>query len=108
MAVINPVDGVYTLYDQDGLTVKLTFPPGKRPEAGFIVETKSVPSGLPDGFTWVLNFGIKNSGGVYLPTATYKLEGSSNKSWYIYYRGQARSMNGTHENAPGDPPIGHG
>lgn len=109
MTVINPINGSYTLYDQDGMTVTLTFPPGKQPEAGFTVETKAVPtSGLPSGYTWVVNFGIKNKAGIYLPTATYKLEGSSNKSWYIYYGGQARSMNGTHENAPGDPPIGHG
>ena len=109
MAVIEPIDGYYLLYDQDGLTVKLTFPAGNQPAAGFTVETKPVPSsGLPEGYTWVVNFGIKNAAGHYLPSATYHLDGSSKKSWFIYYRGQARAMNGTHQNAPGDPPIGYG
>jgi len=115
MAVINPVNGSYKLYDQDGMAVTLTFPPGKRPEAGFTVETKAVPaSGLPTGYTWIINFGIKNKGGQYLPTATYNLQGSSNKNWFVYYGDDpdpsknVHAMNGTHENAPGDPPIGHG
>jgi len=115
MAVINPVNGSYKLYDQDGMTVTLTFPAGDQPAAGFTVETKPVPaSGLPGNVTWVVNFGIKNKGGQYIHTASYNLQGSSGKSWFIYYGDDpdpsknVHAMNGLHRNAPGDPPIGHG
>jgi hypothetical protein len=103
----NP-DGSYTLYNVNGVTVTLTFPAD--PVAGFKVVTKDVPGGLPANYTWVLNFGVQNPGGQYLPSASYSLQGTTppgNKSWVIYYNGQAHAMNGSHT-TPGDPPIGYG
>jgi hypothetical protein len=115
VTVINPnLDGSYTLYDKGGLNVTLTFKHDYPPPAGFQVVTKDVDSGLPSGYTWVVNFGVRNPGGQYLPSVTYNLEGSSNKSWVIYYGNDPNpsknihAMNGLHRNAPGDPPIGHG
>ena len=103
----NP-DGSYTLYNVNGVTVTLTFPAD--PAAGCKVVTKDVPGGLPANYTWVLNFGIQNPGGQYLPSASYSLQGTTppgNKSWVIYHNGQAHAMNGSHT-TPGDPPIGYG
>lgn len=111
MAVVevppNP-DGSYTLYNENGMTVTLTFPAA--PAANFKVVTKDLQSGLPTGYTWLFNFGIQNAGGKYLPSASYSLHGSprhDNKSWFIYYGGQAHAMNGAHT-TPGDPPVGLG
>lgn len=104
-------NGSYTIYQQNDTTVTLSFPGANdSSQAQFEVVKQSVPPNneFPTGYTWVVNFGVKNPGGQYLPSVTYKLEGSSDKIWYIYYGGQVRSMNGTHENAPGDPPIGFG
>ena len=109
-------DGSYTLYDQGGLTVTLTFPPTNNPsQANFTVVKKTIDnSGLPAGYNWVVDFGIKNPAGHYLPSVTYHLQGSDNKNWVIYYGNDPdrskniHPMNGTHENAPGDPPIGYG
>ena len=56
----NP-DGSFTLYE--GVT--LTFPAA--PPAGFKVVTKDVPGGLPSNYTWLLNFGVQNSAGQFLP-----------------------------------------
>ena len=114
-------DGSYTIYNQGGMTVKLTFPgSNSSSKADFEVVTKTIPhndNGLPTGYTWVVNFGVKTPGGSYLPSVTYDLQGSAlsnNKTWYIYYGDNpdpaknVHAMNGTHHNAPGDPPIGHG
>ena len=108
MPKVNPTNGSYELYNENDMTVTLTFPSGHTPPAPFEVVTKEIPSGLPTGYTWVINFGIKAPGGPYLSNLTYHLQGSDNKSWFIHYGGQTRAMNGTHENAPGDPPIGYG
>jgi hypothetical protein len=99
----NP-DGSFTLYE--GVT--LTFPAA--PPAGFKVVTKDVPSGLPSGYTWLLNFGVQNSAGQFLPSVSYRLQGTArpdNKNWFVYYGGAAHAMNGPHT-SPGDPPIGYG
>jgi hypothetical protein len=98
-------DGSWTLYDQDGDKVTLTFPASSN--ANFEVVTKTVPSGLPSGYTWRLNFGIKNPGGNYLPSVAYTLNATGSKSWFIYYGGSVRPLNGAHT-SPGDPPIGTG
>ena len=101
-------DGSFTLYDDNGVTVTLTFPAA--PVAGFKVVTKDVPSGLPGNYTWLLNFGVQNPAGRYLPSVAYSLQGTprpDNKTWFIYYDGQAHAMNGSHTTA-GDPPIGYG
>lgn len=109
MAVINPnPDGSFTLYSANGETVTLRFP--APPVAGFKVVTKDVPGGLPANYTWLFNFGVQNSGGQFLPSVSYSLQGSprkDNKSWFIYYDGRVRAMNGGHT-SPGDPPIGYG
>jgi len=97
-------DGSFTLYE--GVT--LTFPAA--PPAGFKVVTKDVPGGLPSGYTWLLNFGVQNSAGNFLPSVSYTLHGTArpdNKSWFVYYSGAAHAMNGAHT-SPGDPPIGYG
>jgi hypothetical protein len=101
-------DGSFTLYNVNGVTVTLTFPAD--PAAGFKVVTKDVPSGLPSNYTWLLNFGVQNKAGHFLPSVSYALHGSArpdNKSWFVYYGGQAHGMNGAHT-TPGDPPIGYG
>jgi hypothetical protein len=103
----NP-DGSWTIYNVDGNKVTLTFPAS--PKANFEVVTKDVPAGLPPGYTWLINFGIKNPGGNYLPSVAYKLDAtdrSDGKSWYIYYGGSAKPLKGNHT-SPGDPPIGTG
>lgn len=104
-------DGSYTLYSANGMTVTLTFPAD--PASGFTVETKDLPAtGLPGGYTWLLNFGIKNSGGQYLPSVTYNLSASpATMNWVVFYKenGQDRvkPLQGRHT-SPGDPPIGYG
>lgn len=115
MADVSPnPDGSYTLYDVDGVTVTLSFPAA--PVAGFKVVTKDVPSGLPTGYTWLLNFGVLNPAGRPLPSVAYSLQGSprtDNKPWVMYYgddpipANNVHAMNGAHT-TPGDPPIGYG
>jgi hypothetical protein len=104
----NP-DGSFTLYNQDGLNVTLRFPAA--PPAGFKVVTKDLSGSLPSGYTWLINFGVQNNAGVFLPSVSYTLEGTgslpANKAWFVYYGGQPRPMNGSHT-SPGDPPIGYG
>lgn len=106
----NP-DGSWTLYDKDGEKVTLTFP--ANPNANFTVVTKDVPAGLPPEVTWLLNFGIKNPGGNFLPSVAYHLNSTGRKSWFIYYKkgkdkkAKAHPLNGDHT-SPGDPPIGTG
>ena len=110
MADITPnTNGSFTLYDVDGVTVTLTFRGANPPPAGFKVVTKPVGD-APAGYTWLLNFGVQNRGGQFLPSVSYSLQGSARpdqKPWVIYYGGQVRGMNGDHT-SPGDPPIGHG
>ena len=104
-------DGSWTLYDKDSDKVTLTFPAS--PKANFEVVTKDVPDGLPSGYTWLLNFGIKNPGGNFLPSASYHLDATGNKSWFIYYKkekddkAKVHPLKGSHT-SPGDPPIGTG
>jgi hypothetical protein len=101
-------DKSFTLYDVDGEKVTLTFPAD--PEAGFKVVTKDVPGGLPSEYIWLFNFGIQNKAGVFLPSVTYTLNGTSRrdkKSWVVYYDGKANALNGTHT-THGDPPVGFG
>lgn len=107
-------DNSYTLYDVGGAIVTLTFP--ANPNANFEVVTKDVPaSGLPSEYTWLLNFGIKNPGGNFLPSASYNLDVTdpSNRNWYVFYKKQGQSeakawpLKGDHT-SPGDPPIGLG
>jgi hypothetical protein len=104
-------DGSWTLYDKDGDKVTLTFPAS--PKANFKVVTKDVPDGLPSGYTWLLNFGIKNPGGNFLPSASYHLDATGSKSWFIYYKkenedkAKVHPLKGNHT-SPGDPPIGTG
>ena len=95
-------DGSWTLYDKDGDKVTLTFPG----QADFEVVTKDLDtSGLPSNINWLLNFGIKNPGGNFLPSVSYHLDATGNKSWFIYYGGSAKALKGDHT-SPGDPPIG--
>lgn len=104
-------DGSWTLYNVDGNKVTLTFPAS--PKANFTVVTKDVPAGLPSGYTWLINFGIKNPGGNFLPSASYYLDATGGKSWYVYYKkenensAKAHPLRGNHT-SPGDPPIGVG
>jgi hypothetical protein len=101
-------DGSFTLYNVDGISVTLTFPAS--PGAGFKVVTKDVPAGLPSNYTWLLNFGVQNSAGHFLPSVSYNLHGTDRpdkKGWVVYYAGSAHAMNGDHT-SPGDPPIGYG
>ena len=100
----NP-DGSWTLYNQGGDKVTLTFP--ANPNANFEVVTKDVPGGLPSGYSWLLNFGIKNSAGNFLPSVSYHLNATGGKSWFIYYGNSVKALNGNHT-SPGDPPIGTG
>lgn len=112
---VSESNGSYTLYNQNNKTVTLTFP--TPPEAGFTVVIKDIPAtnnGLPAGYTWLVNFGVKNKAGNYLPSVTYHLQGSVGHNWVIYYGDDpdpaknVHAMNGTHNNAPGDPPVGLG
>jgi hypothetical protein len=98
-------DGSWTLYDQDGEKVTLTFP--ANPNANFEVVKKDVPGGLPSSYTWHFNFGIKNPGGNFLPSVSYNLDATGTKSWFIYYDGNVKSLKGAHT-SPGDPPVGTG
>ena len=104
-------DGSWTLYDQDGDKVTLTFPASQ--QANFEVVTKDVPDGMPSGYTWLLNFGIKNPGGNFLPSVSYDLDATGNKSWFIYYKKENENKANVHplkgrHTSPGDPPIGTG
>jgi hypothetical protein len=98
-------DGSWTLYDQDGDKVTLTFP--ANPHAKFEVVTKDVPGGLPEDYDWVFNFGIKNPGGNFLPSVSYHLDATDGKSWFIYYDKTVKPLKGNHT-SPGDPPVGTG
>lgn len=101
-------DGSWTLYNVDGNIVTLTFP--ANPKANFEVVIKDVPSGLPSGYTWLTNFGIKNPGGNFLPSVSYRLDAtdrSDGKSWFTYYDNSVKPLKGDHT-SPGDPPIGTG
>lgn len=100
-------NGSYTLYNVGGAIVTLTFPASEK--ADFEVVTKDVPSGLPSGYTWLLNFGIKNPAGKFLPSVSYNLDVTDpdNRSWYVYYNDRANPLRGNHT-SPGDPPVGTG
>jgi hypothetical protein len=98
-------DGSWTLYDQDGDKVTLTFPAS--PKANFEVVTKDMPSGLPEGYNWLFNFGIKNPGGNFLPSVSYHLDATGSKSWFVYYDNSVKPLKGNHT-SPGDPPVGTG
>lgn len=101
-------DGSWTLYNVDGNTVTLTFPASTT--ANFEVVTKDMPSVLPTGYSWLTNFGIKNPGGNFLPSVSYKLEANDRadgKSWYIYYENSVKPLKGDHT-SPGDPAVGFG
>lgn len=106
---VNPVNGVYTLYEEGTTKVTLTFPANDN--ANFEVVTKDLPStGLPSNYTWLFSFGIKNPGGNFLPSVSYRLNGTNppeGKAWFVFYNGQARALNGDHT-SPGDPPVGYG
>lgn len=101
-------DGSYTLYSAEGMTVTLRFPAD--PEAGFMVVTKDVSGNLPTEYTWLLNFGVQNRAGRYLPSVSYTLQGSvrpDGRNWFVFYNDRPNPLNGTHT-SPGDPPIGYG
>lgn len=106
---VNPVNGVYTLYEEGEMKVTLTFPANE--SANFEVVTKDLPStGLPANYTWLFNFGIKTPGGPFLPSVSYTLNGTGRpdgKSWFVFYNNQANALNGNHT-SPGDPPVGYG
>jgi hypothetical protein len=110
---VTPVNGVYTLYKEGTTEVTLTFP--ANPQADFTVVIKDVPtSGLDTtNYTWLLNFGIKNKAGNFLPSVSYKLDATDRpdgKKWYVYYNGRANELKANQGNhtSPGDPPIGFG
>jgi hypothetical protein len=109
---VQPVNGVYTLYEDSESKVTLTFRSNEH--AGFSVVTKELPSSkdLPSGYNWLINFGIKKDG-KFVPSASYDLDATGNKSWFIYYKkenenkAKAHPLKGRHT-SPGDPPIGTG
>lgn len=108
---VNQTNGSYIIYQYGTLSVTLTFVASTPPPAGFKVVVGDPDSGLPADYTWVQSFGIQNKDGHYLPSVTYRLEGTPppKGKWVIYFGpSNIQDLNGTHTNVPGDPPIGYG
>lgn len=106
-------NGVYTIYSSADNTMKVTLNFPVPPAGGFKVLTADPDAGLPAGYTWVKNFGIQNSAGRYLPSVSYRLQGTGladpKKKWVVFFgQNDIRDLNGDHNNVPGDPPIGYG
>jgi len=73
------------------------------------VVTKDLPEGLPAGYVWLFNFGIKKNGR-FVDRITYALDAidrADRRPWVVFYNNQVRPLKGRHTTG-GDPAIGCG